>query len=73
MRRFVFACALLALGPAAGRAEPMRCSGEYKSCLAACARTDRACAQSCASRLSHCAKTGCWQGNNYRACGLSRQ
>jgi hypothetical protein len=65
--------ALLVIGFAAPLcAEPMKCSAQYKPCLTEC-KNDHSCMQSCAVRLSQCTKTGCWQGSNFRACGLAKQ
>jgi hypothetical protein len=58
------------------RAEPMKCSGEQKTCLANCNKIpNRAsvCATGCGARQSYCIRTGCWDNGVQRYCGLLRQ
>ncbi len=64
-------------GPAV-RADPMKCSGEEKSCIASCQKnpngsTVSACVTACGARQSYCMKTGCWNNGASRYCGLTRQ
>jgi len=57
---------------------PMRCSGEEKTCIAACKKSlDRSaisgCVTSCGLRQSACMKSGCWDSGPQRYCGLLKQ
>lgn len=70
--RIGFALAFMVAFVASAGAEPMKCSAQYKPCLTEC-KNDHVCMQNCAARLSQCTKTGCWQGSNFRACGLAKQ
>ena len=59
-------------------AEPMKCSGEQKVCIALCNQNaNRAsipvCVTNCGARLSMCIRTGCWDNGVHRYCGLLRQ
>jgi hypothetical protein len=59
-------------------AQPMRCSGEEKTCIAICMKsTNRSyvanCITSCHTRLSVCKQTGCWDSGTRKYCGLTRQ
>jgi hypothetical protein len=69
--------ALALLGAPAAKADPMKCSGEEKTCLTHCKKAARVagsvCATGCGSRLSACMKTGCWDNGSQRYCGLNRQ
>ena len=69
-----FALALLS-APAA-HADPMKCSGEEKTCLINCKKIARVavsvCATGCGSRLSACMKTGCWDNGAQKYCGLMK-
>lgn len=58
-------------------AEPMKCSGEEKTCIANCKKAANkaslsACLTSCGTRLSICTKTGCWDNGRQRYCGLAK-
>jgi hypothetical protein len=69
--------ALLSMA-AAANAAPMRCSGEQKTCIAACNRSpDRGsiptCVTNCGLRQSLCIKTGCWDSGVQKYCGLLKQ
>lgn len=60
------------------RAEPMKCSDEEKVCATTCARTTpkaslSVCVTNCGTRMSMCAKTGCWDDGTQKTCGLSRK
>ena len=82
--RKTFAAALLGvtllanaiLGAPAAAADPMKCSGEEKTCLTNCKKTARVavsvCATGCGTRLSYCLKTGCWDNGTQRYCGLNK-
>ena len=70
------AIALLSAAPAFSA--PMRCSGEEKTCIAACKKSlDRssisACVTNCGVRQSACMKSGCWDSGPQRYCGLLKQ
>ncbi len=81
---FKFTCAIATViglylsGLPAALAQPMRCSGEEKTCIAICTKsTDRTyvanCITSCHTRLSICKQTGCWDSGTRKYCGLTRQ
>lgn len=61
----------------AGKAEPMKCSTEDKTCQQACAKgataTRPACLTQCGVRKSVCMRTGCWDNGTRRYCGLLKQ
>ena len=70
--------AVALLSPAPAFSAPMRCSGEEKTCIAACKKSlDRssisACVTSCGLRQSACMKSGCWDSGPQRYCGLLKQ
>ena len=70
------AVALLSAAPAFSA--PMRCSGEEKTCVAACKKSlDRSsistCVTNCGIRQSACMKSGCWDSGPQRYCGLLKQ
>ncbi|MFA6265991.1 MAG: hypothetical protein WC670_09805 [Pseudolabrys sp.] len=81
MRLAVFAQAvalvagLLAVSPV--RADPMKCSGEEKTCQLTCAKAAKAalstCLTECGFRKSACMRTGCWDNGRLRYCGLNKQ
>lgn len=80
MRTTSFALATLLatlLTCAAAMAEPMKCSGEEKTCQTACAKvptaSKSACLTQCGVRKSGCMRTGCWDNGTQRYCGLSKQ
>jgi hypothetical protein len=58
-------------------AEPMKCSGEQKTCIASCQKYPRAlvgdCIANCRARTNYCKQTGCWDNGVKRYCGLLRQ
>ena len=57
--------------------EPMKCSGEQKTCIAGCQKMPRAlagdCIANCRARTNYCKQTGCWDDGSRRYCGLLRQ
>jgi len=69
--------ALSLLGAQTALAAPMLCSGEQKTCIAACQRNPRAlvgdCIANCRARFNYCRQTGCWDSGIKRYCGLLRQ
>jgi hypothetical protein len=59
-------------------AEPMKCSGEQKTCIIICNQSPKrasvpVCVTNCGARLSMCIRTGCWDNGVHRYCGLLRQ
>jgi hypothetical protein len=68
---------LYALGVQTARAAPMMCSGEEKTCIAACQKSPLAligdCIAGCRTRSNFCKQTGCWVNGPSRFCGLLRQ
>ena len=68
--------ALVLSGAPTAMAEPMKCSGEEKTCITACRKTARmpvnVCLTGCGARLSACLKTGCWNDGTQRYCGLAK-
>ena len=75
----IAACAGLYLFSASATlAQPMRCSGEQKACVAACQKNpDRTvaarCTANCHIRQSNCIKSGCWDSGTFKYCGLMKQ
>lgn len=70
--------ALLLLGAQPSRAEPMKCSGELKTCIAGCAKNSNGavaarCVQNCHASQSICMRSGCWDTGTSRYCGLMKQ
>jgi hypothetical protein len=67
--------ALLCAAPA--NAEPMKCSGEEKTCQQTCAKVPTAsksvCLTECGVRKNGCMRTGCWDNGRQRYCGLAKQ
>jgi hypothetical protein len=62
----------------AALAEPMKCSGEQKTCISNCNKTLNralisACVTDCSTREAICVRTGCWDNGTNRYCGLLRQ
>ena len=59
-------------------AQPMKCSGEQKVCIASCSKIPNsasisACITNCGARQAMCVRTGCWDNGTNRYCGLTRQ
>jgi len=69
--------AIYLLGARTAIAAPMLCSGEQKTCIAACQRMPlnliADCIAGCRARLNYCKHTGCWDNGTNRYCGLLRQ
>lgn len=61
----------------AALAQPMKCSGEEKTCQSACAKvplgSTSACLTECGTRKNICMRTGCWDNGRLRYCGLAKQ
>ncbi len=68
---------LILLGAQAVRADPMRCSGEQKTCNATCMKIARAtlasCMEACHVAQQSCMHTGCWSNGTSKYCGLMKQ
>ena len=68
---------LLLLGAQPAPAQPMRCSGEAKTCNATCVKNGGAtvanCLAVCHVVQANCMKTGCWDNGTNRYCGLMKQ
>lgn len=79
MRNVAIAVAIVfaLVGVQAVRAEPMKCSGEQKTCLSACARMPagqaQPCLEGCRASQAYCIRSGCWQNGASRYCGLTKQ
>ncbi len=69
--------AIYLLGAQTALAAPMLCSGEEKTCIAACQKGPRGllgnCLTSCRARFNYCRQTGCWDDGKTRYCGLLRR
>jgi len=69
--------ALYLLGAPAALAEPMRCSGEQKTCNANCVKFAGAalatCLAGCHVSQANCVRNGCWDNAGTRYCGLMKQ
>ena len=76
--KYLLAAGLFLLAAQAGRAEPMKCSGENKTCLSVCSKMTvpavlAACLDNCRSVKKSCLQTGCWNNGSSRYCGLMKQ
>jgi hypothetical protein len=71
------AVVVVLIGAQAAGAEPMKCSGEQKTCLNVCARMPagpaQACLEGCRASQAYCIRSGCWQNGASRYCGLTKQ
>jgi hypothetical protein len=60
-----------------GLADPMRCSGEQKTCNANCLKIARTavadCLAVCHVTQQSCMHTGCWADGTSKYCGLMKQ
>jgi hypothetical protein len=68
----------LLLGAQAARAEPMKCSGEQKTCVNNCVKAGNAlqakqCGENCRVSQANCMRSGCWANGALRYCGLMKQ
>jgi hypothetical protein len=77
MKMSFIAAALFLLSAQTASADPMKCSGENKTCVAACGKSAspqaKQCAENCRTSLANCARTGCWANGALRYCGLMKQ
>jgi hypothetical protein len=68
---------LILLATQAALADPMKCSGEEKTCITNCSKFARTTVANCleACRVSRliCLRTGCWDSGTSRYCGLMKQ
>jgi hypothetical protein len=69
---------LCLLGAQAALAEPMKCSGEQKTCVSNCIKGGnpiqaKACAENCRVSQANCMHSGCWAFGSLRYCGLLKQ
>jgi hypothetical protein len=74
----ILAAGFILLAAQSVQAEPMKCSGENKTCLSACARMTvpavlAACLDNCRSVQKACLRNGCWDNGSSRYCGLMKQ
>ena len=69
--------AFMLVGVSMAQAEPMKCTGEQKTCQTACARLPatqiQPCLEGCRASQAYCIRSGCWQNGNNRYCGLTKQ
>jgi hypothetical protein len=82
MRRKIIVAVAVAAGVLAtaqsGTAQPVRCSGELKTCITNCSKNpNRAvlgvCVTNCRTLGSNCMRTGCWDNGPHKYCGLTRR
>ena len=77
MKMTFIAAALFLLSAQMASADPMKCSGENKTCVTACGKSAspqaKQCAENCRTSLANCARTGCWANGALRYCGLLKQ
>lgn len=75
--RAIAAATLLLLSVQMASAEPMKCSGENKTCVTACGKSAspqaKQCAENCRASQANCVRTGCWANGAARYCGLMKQ
>ncbi len=72
------ALGLYLLSAPAALAEPMKCSGEQKTCVNNCIKGGNAiqaknCAENCRVSQANCMRSGCWAFGSLRYCGLLKQ
>ncbi len=75
--KYTIAAALILLGTQAVLADPMKCSGEEKTCNNNCLKFARVapaqCLGNCHLSRQICMRTGCWDTGTNRYCGLMKQ
>lgn len=73
----IIAAAFVLFGAQAAFAEPMKCSGEQKTCTTGCARLPagqiQLCMENCRVAQANCMRSGCWASGASRYCGLMKQ
>ncbi len=61
----------------AALADPMKCTGEEKTCTTNCTKFARTtisnCLELCRASRQICLRTGCWDTGTSRYCGLLKQ
>jgi hypothetical protein len=74
---YALATGLILLGAQTALADPMRCTGEEKTCNSNCIKFARAtisnCLELCRASRQICLRTGCWDNGTSRYCGLLKQ
>lgn len=77
MKMAFIAAALFLVSAQLAPAEPMKCSGENKTCVTACGKNAtpqaKQCMENCRVSQANCARTGCWANGAVRYCGLMKQ
>ena len=79
MKKFTYAIAAVFIlaGAHAALAEPMKCSGEQKTCTTVCARLPagqiQLCMENCRVSQANCMRSGCWASGANRYCGLMKK
>ena len=68
---------LILLDTQAALADPMRCTGEEKTCNTNCLKIARtavsSCLETCRANRQICLRTGCWDSGTSKYCGLMKQ
>ena len=69
---------LCLLSAQAALADPMKCSGEQKTCVTNCIKSGNTlqakdCAENCRVSQANCMRSGCWAFGTLRYCGLLKQ
>ncbi len=79
-RKIIYATAvgLFLLSAQGALADPMKCSGEQKTCVNNCVISGNAiqaknCAENCRVSQANCMRSGCWANGSLRYCGLMKQ
>lgn len=77
MKMTFIAAALILASAQMASSEPMKCSGENKTCVTACGNSGtpqaKQCAENCRASTANCVRTGCWANGAVRYCGLMKQ
>ena len=76
--KLIAAAGLFLLSVPMALAEPMKCSGEQKTCAARCVKAgtgaqSKYCTEECRTSHLNCVRTGCWANAGTRYCGLMKQ
>jgi hypothetical protein len=74
---YALAMVLFLLGAQGVLADPMKCTGEEKTCTTNCTKFARTtisnCLELCRASRQICLRTGCWDTGTSRYCGLLKQ
>ncbi len=78
MKAIAMAVFGLFLGAQGALAEPMKCSGEQKTCVSNCIKGGnpvqaKQCIEYCRTSQANCMHSGCWANGSLRYCGLLKQ